>query len=311
MGPSVTAGPFIFMIGLSTSIFTDLPGAEIIDKIANLGIVQIELNFTLTSKQVSEIIRIAPKAGINIVSLHNFVPEPPEKERAFALSDIDQTLRRRAVELTRDTILLASDIGARAVILHMGQPRGWDYDALQHQLRTSIRDQADPHDIETLRTALIEKRKGLPGAYLDSMLRSLDEILSLSDDLDISLGVENRYFYGQFPNFEELGILLQEFSGSRLGYWHDCGHARQNEYCGLGTSIEQIESFQNLLIGIHLHDTNLWTDHRLPNPNGDIDFSYLKPFIKQTTILNLEPAKGVDPAPIQSALAHLRSFGII
>jgi sugar phosphate isomerase/epimerase len=298
------------MIGLSTSIFPDLPGEKIIEIYNELGITQMELNFTLTPKQVSDIAKAAPKQGINIVSLHNFVPEPPEKERGILLSDIDQYLRRRAVEQTKDTVMLASDIGARAVILHMGQPRGWAFEADQNELRQSIRDKINPEIIENFRQGFIKKRKELSGVYLDSMLRSLDEILPLSDDLSITLGIENRYYYGQFPNFEEHGILLQEFSGSRLGYWHDCGHAQQIEYCGLGSSIELLEAFKGLLIGVHLHDTKLWSDHGLPNSEGDIDFSYLMLYLGPDTILNLEPRKGSDPQSIPTALKYLRASGI-
>jgi sugar phosphate isomerase/epimerase len=298
------------MIGLSTSIFTKLPGSEIVEKVGSLGIAQIELGFTLNPKQVTDIIQAARENDIHISSLHNFVPEPPETERGIMLSDIDQSLRSRAVQLTKDTIMLASDVGARAVVVHMGQPRGWDYESLQKELREVIHSKATPDDIEALQKRFQKERISLPGAYLDSMLRSLDEILPLSDDLDISLGAENRFYYGQFPNFEELGILFQEFSGSRLGYWHDCGHARQMEYCGLGSSVEGLEAFKELLIGIHLHDTKLWTDHELPNPDGDIDFSYLKPFINSMTILNLEPGKWVDPKPLRAALDHLKSAGI-
>jgi sugar phosphate isomerase/epimerase len=298
------------MIGLSTSIFSDLPGQEIVSRIIDLGFTQIELNFTLKPKQVSEIIKLAQNRGLYISSLHNFVPEPPETESGFMLSDIDHDLRRKAVQLTKDSIMLSSDIGARAVILHMGQPRGWDYEARQYELRRKIRDKSDSDGSEELRQKFRQEREDLPGAYLDSMLRSLDEILPLSGDLNISLGVENRFYYGQFPDFEELGILLQEFSGSKLGFWHDCGHARQIEYCGFGSATEGLESFKDLLIGIHLHDTKLWTDHQLPSPDCDIDFSYLKPFIEPETILNLEPARGVDPGLIPAALDYLGSFGI-
>lgn len=298
------------MIGLSTSIFPDLPGEKIIEIYSDLGITQMELNFTLTPKQVSDITKAAPKLGINIISLHNFVPEPPEKERGIMLSDIDQYLRRRAVEQTKETIMLSSDIGARAVVVHIGQPRGWAFETDQNELRESIRDKVDSEIISRKRQELIDKRKGLPGVYLDSMLRSLDEILPLSDDLNITLGIENRYYYGQFPNFEEHGILFQEFSGSKLGYWHDCGHAHQIEYCGLGSSIDPLEAFKGLLVGVHLHDTKLWTDHGLPNSEGDINFSYLKPYLGPDTILNLEPRKGSDPKFIPAALEHLRASGI-
>lgn len=299
------------MIGISTSMFSNLAGEDIVKQVVDLGFTQLELNFLLTPEQVKVIVLLAAKEGINISSLHNFVPEPPQGERAFMLSDIDQDLRRRAVQLTKDTILLASDVGASAVVLHMGQPRGWDYERLQVELREMIQYKASPDDIETLRQRLILERKGLSGEYLDSMLRSLDDIIILSDNLRVGLGVENRYHYGAFPNFEELGVIFQEFSGSRLGYWHDCGHAHHFAYCGLGAESEGIEAFKDLLLGIHLHDASLWQDHRLPSADGDIDFGYLGPYIKPDTILNLEPARGVDLDKVRASLEYLASLGIV
>jgi sugar phosphate isomerase/epimerase len=298
------------MIGISTSAFSNLPGEEIVDKFGSFGFTQIELNFALTPRQVGDIIRAANRQGLYFSSLHNFVPQPPETERGIMLSDIDQTLRNRAVQLTKDTIMMASDIGATAVVLHIGQPRDWEFEKLQKQLREAIKAQVDPDIIEIVRQQIYDERKALPTSYFDSMLRSLDEILPLADNLNIGLGLENRYFYGQFPNFEELGILLLEFSGSKLGYWHDCGHAHHTNYCGLGTETESINAFKNSLNGVHLHDASFWSDHKLPGPEHDIDFRYLKPYINSDTILNLEPGLGVDITLLPSAIKYLKAAGI-
>jgi sugar phosphate isomerase/epimerase len=298
------------MIGLSTSVLSRLPGEEIIARTVNLGFTRIELNFTLTHEQVRDIMRLYLKNDIRITSLHNFVPEPSEGERAFMLCDLDANLRKKAIELTQDTIRMAADLGAEAVILHMGEARDSRMDSMQNRLREAIRDKRISEEIEELRKVLVDERKKLPGAYLDMMLFSLDKVVPLADNLGIRLGVENRYYFGQFPNFEEMGIIMQEFSGSSLGYWHDCGHAAHIAYCGLGAETEKLEAFPRRLVGVHLHDTKLWHDHQAPGPDGDIDFGYLKPYIVEDTILVLELSPNRDTNLIGPAIEYLKAAGV-
>jgi len=298
------------MIGLSTSLLCSLPGDEIVSRAAEMGFSQIELNFTLRPEQVRDIENACNRRGIYISSLHNFVPEPPEGERAFLLSDPDESFRGKAIELTRDTILRASDLGAKAVILHMGQPRDTDFDPIQNKFRKAVHSENITDDVESLKSDLKKARGRLPRAYLDSMLLSLDKLVSFADDRKIRLGVENRYFYGQFPNFQELGIIMQEFSGSGLGYWHDCGHAAHLTYCGLGTETENLEAFQGRLIGVHLHDIKLWYDHQAPGPEGNINFAYLLPYIESDTILVLELSGNCDLKSVGPAIDYLNAAGV-
>lgn len=280
------------------------------DSVISLGFGVMELNFTLNTEQVKSIISGACEHGIAISSLHNYVPEPPAGERFYMLSDIDQSPRLTAIELTKNTIRLAADLGASAVVLHMGQPRNIDLNIPQNELRQAIHHNTSPAEIALLRDNIIRERKALSSAYLDSMLFSLDDLAPTAERLGIMLGIESRYYYGQFPDFEELGILLQEFTGSNIGYWHDCGHTRHTEFCGLGKTSDYLNAFGNRLVGVHLHDTALWTDHQIPYPGGDIDFKQLKPYIKNDTILVLELLRGCDLISIQSGLDYLRESGI-
>ena len=298
------------MIGLSTSVLEDYSGKEIVWKAKELGFNVIELAFRLRPEQVNNIITTASQAQIHIASLHNYVPEPQEKENGVRLSDIDESLRDLAIELTLNTMRLASDIGAQAVILHMGEPREWNWSALQRQLRQAIHDQAPGDDIDKIRQQCLEARKRLPNAYLDSMLLSLDKIAPAADALGIKLGIENRYSFGQFPNFEEMGILLQEFSGSSIGYWHDCGHAANNKYCGFAPETENIDAYGDRLVGIHLHDIHDWHDHQIPGPAGDIDFAYLLPHINEKNILVMELTKTVPHDQIRNGIEYLALKGI-
>jgi sugar phosphate isomerase/epimerase len=298
------------MIALSTSIFGDTPGAEIIEALGRIDTKLIELNFTLSPQQVKDIIAGTHKLGIAISSLHNFVPEPPDGERTAMLSDIDEHSRRRAISLTEDTIRLAVELGAGAVVLHMGQPRGVELNDMQRSLRRAIHQKAPETEIAKLCAELISARKRLPNAYLDSMLQSLEVIAVTADRMGVKLGIESRYFYSQFPDFEELGILLQEFAGTNIGYWHDCGHTQHTQFCGLGSTADYLEAFSSRLVGVHLHDTHIWTDHQIPSPIGDLDFGQIKPYLTPDTIRVMELSKKCPLDEVNSGIDYLRKMGL-
>jgi sugar phosphate isomerase/epimerase len=298
------------MISLSTNVFSHYDGAKIVELAALLDFKAIELNFTLKPAQVNDILKSVSKYGIVISSLHNFVPEPPDGERSCLLSDIDDELREKAIKLTQDTIILASDVGASAVVLHLGQPRNWAYESAQNQLRQLIHADDNPEAIEKLRKEMITTRGDLPSAYFDSILFSLDKLVPFAQNLNIRLGLENRYYYGQFPSSAELGIIMQEFSGSNLGYWHDCGHAAHSAFCGFSNLTENLEAFKGRLLGVHLHDIKLWSDHQIPSPDGDTDFTYLKAYLNEDTIKVLELGRGNEPDLIGPGITYLNSKGI-
>ena len=298
------------MISLSTSIFGDTPGTEILAIIENLGISLLELNFTLDAGQVRDIVLGAGKIGLRFSSLHNFVPEPPDGEQSAMLSDLDESTRLKAVQLTENTIRLAAELGAEAVVLHMGQPRGVPMNDIQRSLRQAIFNKAPDSEISKYRSELISVRKRLPGVYLESMLRSLEAIAPSAEQMGIRLGIESRYFYSQFPDFEEMGILLQELSGSSIGYWHDCGHTHHTEYCGLGTTVEYLDSFGSRLVGVHLHDISSWTDHQIPGPDGEMNFEQVKQYLKPDTVRVMELSKKCPLDKVNEGIDYLRKLGL-
>ena len=298
------------MISLSTSVFKDMAGDEIVSRAIDLGFQSVELNFELDRTQAESIISNAAKKGLTISSLHNYVPEPPEGEFELFLCDIDSDRRQKAIHYTGETIRLAADIGAQAVVLHMGEPRVWDGRLIQKTFRQMIFDNGNGEEIKTLRENFLSARKDLPHAYLDCMLQSLDKVALVADTHGIKLGIENRYWGGQFPNHDEIGILLQEFSGAPIGYWHDCGHAFHNQYCGLLDFSENLKVFESRIVGFHLHDAHLWNDHQIPSTEGQIDFKLVKPFIRDDSILVLELGPWVELPKIPDGIAYLKSFEI-
>ncbi|MFC1535288.1 hypothetical protein ACFL7M_18215, partial [Thermodesulfobacteriota bacterium] len=85
----------------------------------------------------------------------------------------------------------------------------------------------------------------------------------------------------------EIGIILKEFEGGRVRYWHDVGHATVQENLGILKQNDLLETYSKDMIGIHLHDTKGMDDHLSPGL-GEICFEEITPFIKSTVITILE-----------------------
>ena len=107
------------------------------------------------------------------------------------------------------------------------------------------------------------------------------------------MGVENRYYYQEIPDFEEIGIIMDRFSKGSIRYWHDVGHAVCWEELGVVPRDTFLRMFSNRMLGIHLHDVVGVRDHRVPL-SGNFDFTRLKPYVSGET---LKVVEAFVPAP--------------
>ena len=74
---------------------------------------------------------------------------------------------------------------------------------------------------------------GIPAKHLDAVLFSLDKLNREAEKRKAYfLGVENRYYLHEIPDFDEIGMVLREFEGGKLRYWHDVGHAARTGKSG-------------------------------------------------------------------------------
>jgi len=125
------------------------------------------------------------------------------------------------------------------------------------------------------------------GKTLDMMLLSMDEIQDAAEKFNVNIGIENRYFFEECPNFDEMGVIFEKFGGGRIGYWHDAGHAQVQENLGFVTVKDLLSVCGKFLVGFHLHDVNGYSDHYVPGI-GEVDFELLKEYMKKDTIKILE-----------------------
>jgi len=287
-------------------------GETLVEEIVDMGFSAMELSVEVTEKMLEEISILSKREKAIIVSLHNFcprlrkVPSGRSLLDAYLLSSPDDEERKKAVELTKRTIDFAHLLNAKAVILHLGE-------VAVESREKEIFDYYDGGKRELSKELILEvlrQREKKKGVYFANALRSLDEINIYSERLNIRLGIENRYFHHEIPNFEEVGLILEYLPDSNIYYWHDTGHARVAQKLGLVESDESyLKHYSNRLLGIHLHDIVGFSDHRSPG-TGEIDFKIISSYLNDHTIKVLEAHEISPRQDLISSIRYLESLGI-
>ena len=294
------------MIGISTCHWYNslLQGGEIVDDILDLGFQGVELEYRISNTLYQE---MKPKLqkDIQVLSIHNFFPKPDEPliEKGggdlFLLSSPDKDERLRAIEYTTKTIEHANELGATAIVLHLGRV---DISNPIERFRELYKKGKIDHSeglafLEELREIRYSRRQ----KNLVAVLSSLEKLNLVAERQGVFLGIENRYHFHEIPNFEEIEIILREFEGGRVRYWHDVGHASAQENMGICRQIELLNAYSEYMVGIHLHDIKGLDDHLAPG-QGNMDFKELLPFMKPETIRIIEVHSRVEKDAVKEGL---------
>ena len=302
------------MIGISTCWWHDRAdqGDEIAAEILGLGFDGVELEYRMAEAIFRQMQPYFGKS-LTVLSIHNFFPftaRPGVQKGSgdlFLLSSKQEDERSAAVAHTIRSMEHARQVGAKALVLHLGRVDMPDHAAMASQRRPGggrINQVQEPVT-ESERQCRRELRQG----HLDAVFASLETLLPEAEKRGIRLGLENRYYFHEIPDFEELGMILGRFRSDNIGYWHDVGHAQVQEYKGITRQRELLEAYGDDLIGVHLHDAVGLDDHLAPG-QGDVDFSILRPFLKRIHIKILEVHPMVSKRDLFEGIRLVRELGL-
>jgi sugar phosphate isomerase/epimerase len=302
------------MLALSTSWRATrcATGWELIDLYHRLGFDAIEIEYRLNQIQLADVMRAVDAGGVRVVSVHNYVPfirgegSGPDGGDRFLLSALDEAERRVAVVKTVRTLRIAKDVGAGAVVLHLGTV---PVETAPGLLIDLVRN-GDGNSLEAdrLRGVMVEERGRGAEAHAQQVLKSLLDLQPTAADLNLRLGLENRYYYNQIPAPDELEMFLSETDPAVVGYWHDVGHGEVNELIGLRKHTEHLGRAGDRLIGIHFHDMVGPDDHMAPG-TGEFDFERIRPWWHPDLISVMELHSRVTEEEVVQGRRFLDSLG--
>jgi sugar phosphate isomerase/epimerase len=150
-----------------------------------------------------------------------------------------------------------------------------------------------------------EKKKEV---YLERAIKGLRQLNKYAKNKGIKLGIENRYFYFEIPNYQEIKIFLDEFpKNSSVHYWHDVGHAQVHEYLGIAKHEDYLKDYNDRIIGIHLHDIIAEKNHQAPS-NGMMDFEMIKKYLPKNALKVMEINAKVSHLDIKNGYNFLRKI---
>lgn len=281
----------------------------LVNELKELGFDKIELSFNLGADIVKGIKQLVKEGVIKVSSLHNICPIPDgvmlqeASPDYYSLASLDEAERALAIKYTRRTIETAYELNASAVVLHAGRVEiTGSRKAFEELYEKGLRG---TQEYTAIANEMAEERSRLKPRYLAQVLRSLEGLAKFADASGVKLGIETRMYFREIPSFEEIGTILDKFSGvDSLGYWHDTGHAQYIETLGFGRHKDFLDAYSEKMIGIHLHDIKGTHDHLAPG-TGELDFSMLKPCLKEGIIEVLEPHKPASAEQVMEGTRYL------
>ncbi len=282
------------MVAVSTCYWSeDLKDPEaMVADILNSGFECIELEYRISESQFQKIKPIIKKK-LSVSSIHNYFPKPDDPNikgsgDLFLLSSTDKDEHATAIKYTLRTMEYANEMEAKAVVLHLGRvdmENPFEEFKKLFEQRKITKDEGKKFIEEQIKI-----RNSLRQKNLDAVLKALDKLAIPAEKYGIFLGIENRFYFHEIPNFEEIKIILKEFEGSNIRYWHDIGHAVVQERLGICSQKDLIINFLDDMIGIHIHDVKGIEDHLAPG-EGELDLLDILKNIKKEVIKVLEVHK--------------------
>ena len=278
-------------------------------KVREFGFTHIEPNALVSPRMLNELL----KTTIPISSIHSPCPavlsSKGSPESRLSLSSSDMSERTEAVGFTKKTIALAANVGARAIVLHMGEVP-IDLSLQERLYKLHDGGYAQTEEYRETKERLVHQRFSLAPPYVDAARKSLQELSKYSRQKGIMLGLETRFHFNEIPDMDEMAGLLDEVSERLVGYWHDVGHSEVQQQLGFSFHEEWLSRFKDRMVGIHLHDICGISDHHAPG-NGNMNWEMVAKHLPQGIVKVCEIGEWNDEERMQGVIKFLQKKGIL
>lgn len=267
------------------------------------------------STPVEKIEAIAAAGLLPVTSFH--APAPYVKRAtgrgnsSANLAAVDADERRAALDYTALSIEWAARLGARALVVHLGQVSDvreqFDEELAMRRMFDSGAMDAD--QFAELRASVVRQRAAAAGPYVEAARESLAELVRLAEPAGLVIGLENRYHYHEIPSPDEYQQLFEGYTVEQVGYWHDVGHAEVLDRLGFIDKRVWLEKWSHRIVGAHLHDVSGIGDHRSPG-DGDVDWSYVVAGVGGLSAYTLEINQRQADEMVVGAVGFLEGIGL-
>jgi sugar phosphate isomerase/epimerase len=276
-------------------------------EIAGLGFERVELSHGIRITLVPGILRAVEEGVVRVSSTHNFCPLPMGVHQAapnyYQPSSGSEQEREQWVRQTKKSIDFAAQVGAAALVCHLGSVR---FIWLQPERRFEAYLGRHPGAVlsgDPAYRLLVEKAfrklRDRMEPFWERTRDCLRSVLDYAAEKNIALGMENREAFTELPLDGDFPEFLASIPPpSPAGYWHDCGHGQLKENMGLISHRGQLEANASRQLGFHLHDVDQAGNDHQPVGSGTVDFDMVSSFWRPEHLLVIElsprvPVEGV------------------
>jgi len=276
-------------------------------EMAGLGFERVELSHGIRITLVPGILRAVEEGVVRVGSTHNFCPLPMGVHQAapnyYQPSSGSEQEREQWVRQTKKSLDFAAQVGAAAMVCHLGSVRYLWLQPQRHLEAYLGRHPAAAQSGDPAYRSLVEKAfrklRDRMEPYWERTQDCLRGVLDYAAEKNVRLGLENRESFCELPLDADFPQLLASMPPpSPAGYWHDCGHGQLKEDMGLISHRGQLEANAARQLGFHLHDVDQAGNDHQPVGSGTVDFDMVSSFWRPEHLLVIElsprvPVEGV------------------
>jgi len=278
---------------------------------AGLGFPHIEINYVIPPAGV-EALLVTDHVGVS--SVHSPCPriKAPDGRMSDALNlaSPDVAERTLAVQCAHEAVDVAVRAEAPYIVVHLGGVGSAIFEEERELRRLYDAGTREGENVESLRRRAAQRRREGFDAYFRQARRSLAEIAEYASAKGVAVGLENRYHYHEFPNVDDLHVLLADYPPDVAGFWLDVGHAEVLERLGFYPHTRWLDELAPRCIGTHVHDVDGLADHRAPG-HGTADWAHyaakLPPHIPRVFEINQK----IDEELVAASIGFLRERGVL